>query len=60
MLVRARRVGESLMIGREIVVTVLDVKAPRVRLGVNAPKHVPVHREEIYDRIKAQTAVPTL
>ena len=60
MLVLTRRVGESLMIGREIVVTVLDVKAPRVRLGVNAPKHVPVHREEIYDRIKAQTAVPTL
>jgi carbon storage regulator len=60
MLILTRRVGESLMIGREIVVTVLGVKGSQVRIGVNAPKNVAVHREEIYDRIRAQTAVPTL
>jgi len=42
------------MIGGEIIVTVLGVKAAQVRLGINAPKAVPVHREEIYDRIKAE------
>ena len=60
MLILTRRVGESLMIGRNIVVTVLGVKGSQVRIGVNAPKNVAVHREEIYDRIRAQTAVPTL
>lgn len=54
MLILTRRVGESLMIGKDIMVTVLDVKGPQVRLGINAPKNVPVHREEIYDRIKAE------
>jgi carbon storage regulator len=60
MLILTRRMGESLMIGRDIVVTVLGVKGSQVRIGVNAPKNVAVHREEIYDRIRAQTAVPTL
>jgi carbon storage regulator len=60
MLILTRRVGESLMIGRDIVVTVLSVKGSQVRIGVDAPKDVAVHREEIYDRIRAQTAVPTL
>lgn len=56
MLILTRRVSESIFIGKDITVTVLDVKGPQVRLGINAPKHVPVHREEIYDRIRAQAA----
>ena len=52
MLILTRRVGETLMIGDEVTVTVLGVKGNQVRLGVNAPKHVAVHREEIYNRIQ--------
>ena len=52
MLILTRRVGETLMVGDEVTVTVLGVKGNQVRLGVNAPKDVAVHREEIYDRIK--------
>ena len=52
MLILTRRVGESIMIGEEVVVTVLGVKGNQVRIGVNAPKEVSVHREEIYERIK--------
>ena len=54
MLILTRRVGESLMIGDEISVTVLGVKGNQVRLGVNAPKTVAVHREEIYQRIQQE------
>lgn len=53
MLILTRRPNETLMIGTEITVTVLGVKGNQVRLGVNAPKNVTVHREEIFDRIKA-------
>jgi carbon storage regulator len=53
MLILTRRVGETLMIGEDTTVTVLGVKGNQVRLGVNAPKDVEVHREEIYERIKA-------
>lgn len=52
MLILTRRVGETLMIGDEVTVTVLGVKGNQVRIGVNAPKDVAVHREEIYEKIK--------
>lgn len=52
MLILTRRVGEVLMVGDDITVTVLGVKGNQVRLGVNAPKDVAVHREEIYNRIQ--------
>ncbi|MEH6584598.1 MAG: carbon storage regulator CsrA [Halioglobus sp.] len=51
MLILTRRVGESLMVGEEITVTVLGVKGNQVRIGVDAPRDVSVHREEIYNRI---------
>jgi carbon storage regulator len=54
MLILTRRVGETLMIGDEVTVTVLGVKGNQVRIGVNAPKEVAVHREEIFERIKAE------
>jgi carbon storage regulator len=52
MLILTRRVGEAIVIGDEVTVTVLGVKGNQVRIGVNAPKTVSVHREEIFDRIK--------
>ena len=55
MLILTRRVGETVMIGDNVTVTVLGVKGNQVRLGVNAPKDVSVHREEIYERIKQET-----
>lgn len=63
MLILTRRVGESLMIGDDVSITVLGIKGNQVRLGVNAPKEISVHREEIYQRIqqekaKAQEEVP--
>ena len=54
MLILTRRVGETVMIGNEVTVTVLGVKGNQVRLGINAPKDVAVHREEIFERIKAE------
>ncbi len=58
MLILTRRVGESLMVGEEITVTVLGVKGNQVRIGVNAPRDVSVHREEIFNRIQDDDKKP--
>ena len=57
MLILTRRVGETLMIGDDVTVTVLGVKGNQVRIGVSAPKNVAVHREEIYERIRKEKEV---
>jgi len=54
MLILTRRVGETVMIGENVTVTVLGVKGNQVRVGVNAPRDVAVHREEIFERIKRE------
>lgn len=54
MLILTRRVGETLMIGDDVTITVLGIKGHQVRLGINAPKEVSVHREEIYQRIQQE------
>ena len=56
MLILTRRVGESLMIGDDVTITVLGVKGNQVRIGVKAPKEVAVHREEIRNRIEEASA----
>ena len=55
MLILTRRVGETIMVGDEVTVTVLAVKGQQIRIGVNAPREVAVHREEIYERIQRET-----
>ena len=52
MLILTRKEGETIMVGDEITVTVLGVKGNQVRIGINAPKDMPVHREEVWQRIK--------
>lgn len=52
MLILTRRVGESVIIGDDVVVTVLGINGNQIRMGINAPKSVSVHREEIYKRIQ--------
>ena len=59
MLILTRRVGEALMIGDDVVINVLGVKGGQIRLGVDAPKEIPVHREEIFDRIQAEKKLST-
>mgnify|MGYP001574303402 CR=1 FL=1 len=57
MLILTRRVGETLMIGDNVIVTVLGTKGSQVRLGVNAPRDISVHREEIYERIQKEKEI---
>lgn len=54
MLILTRRVGETLMVGDDVTVSVLGIKGNQIRIGINAPRDVGVHREEIYERIKAE------
>ena len=57
MLILTRRIGESVYIGDDVRLTVLGVRDSQVRIGINAPKEIPVHREEIYYRIKHENEV---
>ena len=54
MLILTRRVGTTIMVGDEVTVTVLAVKGGQIRLGITAPKNIPIHREEVYERIRGQ------
>jgi len=57
MLILTRRVGETVMVGDDVTITVLGVKGNQVRVGINAPKHIAVHREEIYRRIQSEKVI---
>ena len=54
MLILTRRMGETLMVGDDVTVTIVGVKANQVRIGINAPKDVIVHRDEVYERIRSE------
>jgi carbon storage regulator len=60
MLILTRRVGETVMVGDDVTVTIIGVKGTQVRLGVSAPKDVTVHRQEVYERIQREQHHPTL
>lgn len=57
MLILTRRIGETLMVGDEVTVTVLGIKGNQVRIGVNAPNDVAVHRQEVYEKIQKEANV---
>lgn len=59
MLILTRKIGEALIVGEEITVTVVDVRGNQVRIGIKAPRDVTVHREGIYDRVRAEEAQQT-
>ena len=59
MLVLSRHIDESIMIGDDVVITVVDIRGDKVRIGIQAPTNVPVHREEIYEAIKRESSVAT-
>lgn len=59
MLILTRRIGETAMIGDDVTCTMLGVKGNQVRIGINAPKHVSVHREEIFELIRRENEVAT-
>jgi carbon storage regulator len=54
MLVLSRHRDESIMIGDDVVITVVDIRGDKVRLGIDAPQHIPVHRQEVYEAIKRE------
>jgi carbon storage regulator len=58
-LILTRKIGETLMVGEDVTVTVMAVHGNQVRIGINAPRDVAVHREEIYDRVQAEKAQRT-
>ncbi len=58
MLVLSRQRDESIIIGDDIVITIVNIRGDKVRLGIQAPKEIPVHRQEVYDAIKRQSASP--
>jgi carbon storage regulator len=59
-LILTRRVGETIKIGADVDITVLSVKGQQIRFGIKAPRHVAVHREEVFERIKQESTLPTL
>lgn len=59
MLVLSRHRDESIMIGDDVVITIVDIRGDKVRLGIDAPQHIPVHRQEVYDAIQRENQKAT-
>ena len=57
MLVLSRHKDESIMVGHEVEITIVDVRGSKVKLGITAPRHIPVHRREVYEAIHSEKAV---
>ncbi len=60
MLILTRRIGETIVIGENVAITVLDIKGAQARIGITAPKDVQIHREEIYNKIALENGRPPL